>query len=128
MIVTAAWPAALTASPGARTIAGVAVPWDVVGTVSSGQQVRFLPGSLDVTARPPALRDHDPTRPFGRVVDAVDDGTGLRATVRASAVPAGDEALILAADGVTAMFSVGVEPTDYRFVGDVLEVVAGGLA
>ena len=29
-----------------RTIEGVAVEWNTIATVSSGQQVKFLPGSL----------------------------------------------------------------------------------
>ena len=119
---------ALTAADtpaGSRTIAGVAVPYGVEGRVSNGETVVFEPGSLDATARPPALRDHNRERPIGRVVDAVDRGDHLAATVRVSRTRDGDEALILAADEVLAAFSVGAEPTDWSYDGDgVLRVRA----
>lgn len=98
-----------------RTIAGVAVPWNVPGVVASGDTVIFHPGSLDATARPPALRDHDRARPFGAVIDAADTGTELTAVVRASRTPDGDDALILAADGGLPMFSVGADPLEYSY-------------
>ena len=49
------------------------------------------------------------------VIDATDNGTGMAVTVRVSRVDAGDEALVLAADGVLGMFSVGVDPTDWSY-------------
>lgn len=111
--------------PGGRTIAGVAVPWNTPGRVSSGETVVFHPGSLDAAARPVALRDHDRARPIGVVADARDDGAALHATVRVSATRDGDDALVLANDGALPMFSVGAEPTDYRYDGDgTLHVLA----
>jgi len=112
--------AAVTAGATRRTVAGVAVPWDVEGTVSTGQTVVFHPGSLDAGARPVLLRDHDLTRPIGTVVDAHDDGTQMHAVGRISAVPDGDHALVLAADGALSMFSVGADPTEF-------DVDAGGI-
>lgn len=107
--------AAGAVDPTRRTIAGVAVPWNVPGVVASGETVIFEPGSLDATARPPALRDHDRARPFGAVIDAADTGTELTAVVRASRTPDGNEALILAADGGLPMFSVGADPLEYFY-------------
>lgn len=104
--------------PGSRTIAGVAVPWNTPGRVSSGETVVFHPGSLDASARPVALRDHDRSRPIGVVADARDSGAGLDATVRVSATRDGDDALVLANDGALPMFSVGAEPIDYRYDAD----------
>jgi hypothetical protein len=104
--------AALTAAAGGRTIGGVAVPYGVPGHLSTGQTVVFEPGSLDASSRPPTLRDHDPTRPVGMVVDAVDAGDHMRATVRASRTRDGDDALELAGDGAL-MFSVGATPIDF---------------
>lgn len=98
-----------------RTIAGVAVPWNVPGVVASGDTVIFHPGSLDPAARPPALRDHDRTRPFGAVIDAADTGTELTAVVRASRTAEGDDALVLAADGGLPQFSVGADPLEYSY-------------
>lgn len=117
----------LTAAAGAagsRTISGTAVPWNVVGTVSDGRRVMFLPGSLDAALRPTALRDHDRTRPIGKVTAATDDGQRLTATIRASAVGDGNDALVLAADGALSAFSVGATPTDWTFDDDGVLVVA----
>lgn len=127
MRIDATFPARLQAAGPAdesRTIRGVAVPWNVEGTVSSGQRVRFEPGSLPASGRPVALLGHDLARPIGRVVDAADNGAALTAAVRVSRTRDGDEALTLAADEVLAMFSVGADPTAHRFDGDTLVVEA----
>ena len=128
-MITVAFPTAVTAAAAenseGRAISGIAVPWDVVGTVTDGTKVRFLPGSLDAAARPVVLRDHDRARPIGRVTAARDTGTELEATARVSRTRDGDEALVLAADGVCAMFSVGANPTEWDYAEDgVLEVRA----
>jgi HK97 family phage prohead protease len=102
------------------------VPWNVVGRVADGSQVKFLPGSLDATRRPPTVRDHDRARPIGRVVDAADTGTALTARARISHTRDGDEALVLAADGVLAAFSVGVDPTVFHYDADGVLVVTAG--
>jgi HK97 family phage prohead protease len=96
----------------------------VIGNVSTGQRVRFLPGSLDAAARPVLLRDHDPRRALGRVVDASETDAGMTVSARISAVAAGDDALVLASDGVLSMFSVGANPTQYHYDDDVLVVEA----
>lgn len=112
------------ADSGRRLVEGVAVPWGVEGRVASGEIVRFHPGALDASARPVALRDHDRTRTIGRVADAVDDGTAMRAGVTVSRTPLGDESLILAGDGAL-MFSVGADPTDFAYdANGVLDVFA----
>lgn len=119
MTIHVTWPAgtvqAAIATPGSRTISGVAVPWNVPGRVSSGELVIFEPGSLDPAGRPVALRDHDRTRPIGTVADAVDTGQALEATIRVSATRDGDESLVLAGDGALPMLSVGADPIDYRY-------------
>ena len=102
------------------------MPWNVVGRVADGSQVMFLPGSLDAARRPPTLRDHDRARPIGRVIDAADTGTALTARARISHTRDGDEALVLAGDGVLAAFSVGVEPTEYHYDAAGVLVVAAG--
>ena len=114
----------IAGADGARTIGGVAVPFGVVGHLSSGQRVIFEPGSIDPGSRPVALRDHDRNRPVGRVVDAVDTGPAMRATVRASRTTDGNDALALAGDGVL-MFSIGATPTDFTHDADgVMHVAA----
>src|SRR4029077_2011475 len=108
---------ATDATAEARTVAGVAVPWNMPGTVSDGTTVVFHPGSLDAAARPVLLRDHDGSRPLGRVIDAAATPTGMLATARIARTRDGDEALVLAAppDRVLGMFSVGVDPTDWNY-------------
>ena len=115
---------AASADTGRRRVEGVAVPWGVEGRVSSGELVRFHPGSLDATARPVALRDHDRTRTIGRVVDAGDDGRQMRAALKVAATPLGDESLVLAGEGAL-MFSVGADPTEFSYdARGVLDVFA----
>src|SRR5262249_47039051 len=87
-------------SSGSRTITGRAGPWNTEGTVSDGSRVRFLPGSLDAAARPVVLLGHDSTRAIGRVTAASDTSDGMDTTVSVSRTRDGDEALVLAADGV----------------------------
>lgn len=125
-MLTASFPASVVAErgePDGRTVTGVAVPWNVSGRVADGTVVRFLPGALDADGRPVALRDHDRSRPVGRVVDAAAGPDGLIATTRIARTAAGDETLTLAADGVL-MFSVGVNPTAFHHDGDELVVEA----
>jgi HK97 family phage prohead protease len=118
-MIHATWPGSPVVAgadeQGGRTITGTAVPWDVPGLVSDGRTVIFHAGSLDAGRRPVALRDHDRTRPIGVVAAADDDGRTLTAAVKVSRFPAGDEALILAADGALPAFSVGAEPTEWTY-------------
>lgn len=108
-----------------RTIEGIAVPWNVEATVSDGTRVRFLPGSLPEDGPAPKLiRDHDLSKPVGIVAERASADSGMLFSARVSATRDGDEALTLAADGVLDAVSVGVEPTDYSWDGDVLVVAA----
>jgi hypothetical protein len=61
--------------------------------------------------------------PIGRTAANTATAAGMETTVKVSKVRDGDDALILAADGVLGMFSVGVNPTDYRFDDDGVMVV-----
>jgi HK97 family phage prohead protease len=99
-----------------RTVEGVAVEYNTDAVVSDGTLVRFLPGSLPVDgAAPKFIRDHDLSQPLGIVTERVDTSEGMLFSARISETRAGDEALILAADGVLDAVSVGVEPVDYTF-------------
>jgi HK97 family phage prohead protease len=110
----------------ARTVAGQAVPYNVVATVASGQRVKFLPGSLPLDgANPKLLLFHDKTAPVGVLTERTDDGHGVNIRARVSATQRGDEALALAGDGVLDCFSVGVDPLEYTFEDDVLVVAKG---
>lgn len=107
-----------------RSIIGVAVPWNVTANASTGP-VRFLEGSLPVDGpAPKLLRDHDPTQPIGIVAERVSTSDGMMFTARISETAAGNEALVLAADGVLDAVSVGAVPTDFEWDGNVMVVKA----
>ena len=93
---------------GERRIDAIAVPYNTFATVSGGQQVSFLPGSLPIEGKAPRVfMYHDSTKPVGIVAERVDTPEGMLATMKISRTQLGDEALTLAADGVMDV-SVGV--------------------
>jgi HK97 family phage prohead protease len=101
------------ASTPPRTISGVAVPYNVVATVSGGQKVKFLPGSLPVEGKAPRLlENHDGNRIIGIVTAREDSKDGMKYTARISATKAGDDAIELIKDGALDAVSVGVDPID----------------
>ena len=108
--------AAAPGEPGRRTITGTAVPYNTFATVADGTRVSFAPGSLPVTGKAPRLYlYHDSTQAVGLVTERVDTEEGMMFTAKISNTRAGDEALVLAADGVLDSVSVGVNPTNYKF-------------
>ena len=107
-----------------RSISGVAVTYDETATVSDGTKVRFLQGSLPVTGRDPKLfMQHDSAQIVGKVVERVDTPQGMMFTAKISATRLGDEALILANDGVIDAVSVGVNPTKFSYDDDGTMIV-----
>ena len=100
-----------------RTVEGVAVEWDAVATVSGGQRVKFLAGSLPTEGPAPKfMLDHNPEKPLGMVTERVDTGEAMLFVARVSAGAERDSVLAMAGpneyyDSV----SVGVEPVDYTF-------------
>lgn len=100
---------------GERRIDAVAVPYNTFATVTDGVEVMFTPGSLPVDGKPPRVfMYHDPSRPVGIVAERVSTEDAMLASMRISRTAAGDEALILAADGVMDV-SVGVNPTEFTY-------------
>lgn len=95
-----------------RTIKGLALPFGVEATVSTGQRVKFTKGSVSLEGAPVVLH-HAPDRPVGVVVNESLTDEALEATARISKVRDGDEALVLASDGVLRGWSVGVNPTEF---------------
>jgi hypothetical protein len=101
-----------------RTITGVAVQYNTFATVSDGTTVSFAPGSLPVDGRQPRVfMYHDSTMPIGLVSERVDTGTEMLLAMKISATELGNEALVLAADGVMEL-SVGVNPTEFSYDSD----------
>ena len=99
-----------------RTITGIAVPYNTFATVSDGTTVQFMPGSLPVEGKAPKLyMNHDSTQAIGLVAERVDSPEAMYFTAKVSNTRAGDEALVLAADGVIDSVSVGVNPTEFKY-------------
>ena len=104
---------------GRREITGIAVPYGVVATVADGTSVIFEQGSLPVDGKAPRLyMNHDATNAIGIVTERVDTPEGMMFTAKISRTQAGDEALILAMDGVLDSVSVGVNPIKYTTAKD----------
>jgi HK97 family phage prohead protease len=99
-----------------RTITGIALPYNVEATVSGGQVVSFLPGSLPTDGKAPKLyMSHDASQAIGLVTERADSPEAMYFTAKVSTTALGDEALILAADGVLDSVSVGVNPTKFSY-------------
>lgn len=98
---------------GERRIDAIAVPYNQFATVSGGQEVMFRPGSLPVDGKNPRVfMYHDPTKVVGSVIERVDTPEAMLASMKISRTALGDEALVLAADGVMDV-SVGVNVLEY---------------
>jgi HK97 family phage prohead protease len=75
-----------------------------------------MPGSLPVEGKAPKLyMNHDSTQAIGLVAERVDSPEAMYFTAKVSNTRAGDEALVLAADGVIDSVSVGVNPTEFKY-------------
>jgi HK97 family phage prohead protease len=99
-----------------RTLAGLALPYNVEATVSDGTKVMFLPNSLNAGGKMPKLYlGHDSTQAVGLVTAMVDTPGGMMYEARISETSLGNEALVLAADGVLDAVSVGVNPTKFSY-------------
>ena len=99
-----------------RTITGIALPYNVEATVSGGQTVSFLPGSLPTEGKAPKLyMSHDSTQAIGLVTERADSPEAMYFTAKVSTTALGNEALVLAADGVLDSVSVGVNPTKFSY-------------
>jgi HK97 family phage prohead protease len=104
---------------GRREITGIAVPYDVVATVSDGTSVIIKQGALPVDGKAPRLyMNHDSTNAIGIVTERVDTPEGMMFTAKISKTQAGDEALILAQDGVLDSVSIGINPVKYTTAKD----------
>lgn len=108
----------------ARTIAGIAVPYDTVANASTGP-VMFLAGSLPTDGpNPKVFLNHDPGKAVGIVTARTETPSGMAFEARLSATTLGDEALTLALDGVIDAVSVGVNVTEAETIDGVTVVAA----
>jgi HK97 family phage prohead protease len=94
----------------------LALPYNVEATVSDGTKVMFMPGSLNAGGKMPKLYlGHDSMQAVGLVTSMVDTPGGMMYEARISETTLGNEALVLAADGVLDAVSVGVNPTKFSY-------------
>ena len=109
LLVQLAASAPATASPSARTITGLAVPYGPVGFSSLGA-ITFAQGSLrwSEMGRVKLLKQHDPERSLGFATELDDMPHGLHSTFSVAEGADGDLALLEAADGRRDGLSVGV--------------------
>jgi HK97 family phage prohead protease len=95
-------------------IAGIAVPWDTVATVSDGQQVRFARGAFDVDQKPAKLiENHDLTQLRGVVDTLVDGNEGLEFEATLADTRASRDAVALLKAGAYDAVSVGAHPIKF---------------
>ena len=99
-----------------RSISGVAVEWNQIAVVSSGEKVMFMPGSLPVDGRRPKLyMQHNAEKIIGQVTERIDTGEALMFTASISQTELGNEALTLMSDGTLSEVSVGVNVEKFSF-------------
>jgi TfoX/Sxy family transcriptional regulator of competence genes len=107
-----------------RTLAGVALTYGETATVSDGQKVRFEAGSLPLEGKKPKMYlYHDSARPVGVVTARELVGNSVMFEAKISDTTEGNEALVLASDGVLDAVSVGVVPVDFAYEADGTMVV-----
>lgn len=112
-----------------RSIVGRLVPFGVIGNTSAGP-TRFAAGSVALPEpldRVKLLRDHQADAPLGYLEEAWQDETGLYGRFRVPETPAGDLALLEAAEKLRDGLSVGVDLVDYEHSAEALEVAASRL-
>jgi hypothetical protein len=107
-----------------RTLAGVALTYGETATVSDGQKVRFETGALPLEGKKPKMYlYHDSARPVGVVTARELVGNSVMFEAKISETIEGNEALVLASDGVLDAVSVGVVPVDFAYEQDGTMVV-----
>lgn len=102
-----------------RTITGLAVPWDTTATLSGGETVQFLKGSISDDATSVKLLEfHDDTRVIGKVTALASTDEGLMFEAKIASTRAGDDALELLKMGALDSVSVGAIPIKFKTTPD----------
>ena len=108
----------ITAQAGDATqparISGLAVPWDVVATVSDGTSVQFARGAFDVTQKAAKLiENHDMSQLRGVVSTLTDSPQGLEFEATLADTRASRDAVALLQAGAYDSVSVGAHPITF---------------
>ena len=98
-----------------RSLSGLAVPWNVEATVSGGQVVKFLPGSLPEDGPAPKLLEEHAGLPIGIVTERVSTDEGLMFVAKVAESSRGNDAMVLLTMGAIDSVSVGAEPIEFKF-------------
>ena len=97
-------------------IAGIAVPWDVVATVSGGQRVKFLRGAFDLNQKPAKLLENHDMGQLRGVVNALSDSdAGLEFEATLADTRASKDAIALLKAGAYDSVSVGANPVQFKY-------------
>lgn len=108
-----------------RTISGIAVPYGVEATVSSGQTVKIAAGALPIDGPAPRLlAEHDTSQVVGMVTAREDTPDGMLFTAQIAKTRAGDDLVELLKMGAYDSVSIGIEATDTEQDGRTLIVKA----
>ena len=116
--------AANTETP-SRTISGIAAPYGVSASVSTGQTVKINAGALPEDGPAPRLIvEHDTRNVVGIVSSRVSTDAGMLFTAQIAETQAGNDLLALLKMGALDSVSVGIEATDYEMDGQTMVVKA----
>ena len=106
---------AAAAEDAPRTITGIAVPWDVVATVSGGEKVMFKRGAFDLNAKAARLLENHDGRPIGIVSELVDLDNGLGFSATFARSKAADDVVELIQMAAYDSVSVGAVPKKFKY-------------
>jgi HK97 family phage prohead protease len=122
--LTAAFAITAMADIQTRTISGVAVPFGVLGQTNMGPTI-IDAGAVTPASRVVYLMSHDSDRPLGKMTAHEVTPDGIHASFKILATPAGDVALLEAAEGVRDGLSVGLDSIEsYTDEAGVMHVTA----
>ncbi len=98
-----------------RTITGLAVPWDTVATVMSGEKVLVKRGAFNLDSKPKLLEGHDMTQLRGVISELEDSEDGLLFSAQFAKTRASDDAVELVKAGAYDSVSAGFTPTKFKY-------------
>jgi uncharacterized protein len=117
--------ASANAETPSRTISGIAAPYAIDASVSTGQTVRINAGALPEDGPAPRLIvEHDTRNVVGIVSSRVSTDAGMLFTAQIAETQAGNDLLALLKMGALDSVSVGIEATDYEMDGQTMVVKA----
>jgi HK97 family phage prohead protease len=108
-----------------RTISGIAAPYGISASVSTGQTIKINAGALPEDGPAPRLIvEHDTKNVVGIVSSRVSTDAGMLFTAQIAETQAGNDLLALLKMGALDSVSVGIEATDYEMDGSTMVVKA----